>query len=75
MKNTKKKTVTKKQVKVCDCVNCVGQENYVLAQTTTDFKNVLLIVSIAINTFFLVSWLTIQVASYYSAEALTFVVG
>lgn len=74
MKNTKKKNTTKTQANVCDCANCVSGNSMVVSRTAEDFKNTLLIVSVAINTFFLVGWLTLQVANYYSAEAVSLII-
>lgn len=74
MKNTKKKNTTKTQANVCDCANCVSGDSMVVSRTTEDFKNTLLIVSIAVNTFFLVGWLTLQVTNYYSAEAVSLII-
>ena len=41
-------------------------------QTTQDFKNALLIVSLVVNAFILIAWITLQVTAVYDAQVAAF---
>ncbi len=76
MKNTNtKKTNKTTKANICDCSNCeVHGNSMVVSRTAEDFKNTLLIVSVGINTFFLIGWLTLQVTNHYSTEAVSLII-
>lgn len=44
----------------------------VVDQTTADFKNALLIVSLLVNAFILIAWVTLQVTAVYDAQVAAF---
>lgn len=44
----------------------------VVDQTTADFKNALLIVSLLVNAFILIAWVTLQVTTMYDAQVAAF---
>jgi hypothetical protein len=73
-----KKTVTKRYPFTTAKVFSVGsRDGQVFAQTPYtmhDFKNALLIVSVAINLFMLTLWLTTQVSQSYAVDLANFII-
>lgn len=73
-KTTTKKTskvTTKKAALVAEAVNVAPLE-VVPNQTDTDFKNAVLIVSLTVNAFVLIAWVTLKVTSEFDYQIANF---
>ena len=62
----KTKTPKKSTKKPFEVGSHEGQVHVAVPYTYEDFKNSVLIVSLAVNSFFLIGWLTTQVSSTYA---------
>ncbi len=63
----KKKTNTTKKEQIV-----LHQQEVVIAQTNQDFRNAVLLVSVAVNVFILTAWVALQVTTAFDAEVAQF---
>ncbi len=66
--------MTAKKTKITKIAPAIVEEQVmpVFNQTDQDAKNALLIVSLIINAFILIGWITLQVTTIYDAQVATF---
>lgn len=75
-KNSKKEVAAKTATKKRTVRDAVSDTMALSAEQVTmnDFKNSLLIVSVGINLFVLITWLVMQVTDRYNAAMITFLI-
>lgn len=66
------KQKTKTTTKVKKNIQQTVKDTLVLNQTSQDFRNALLIVSVGINLFVLTAWIALQVTTVYDAQVAHF---
>ena len=69
-KTTKKEKTEKETSVMTDAVDAAGA--LAIKQTNEDAKNALLIVSLTINAFVLIGWITLQVTNAYDYQVAAF---